>query len=174
MKNLLGVRKVLGKIGGKVKKWVVLPVVLVSFTGMAGRYFLGADIVPHTFGTATYGIPYVIVGYDTGISFANVGLSSPLTIDGWYQVKAGALYPLTPQLKLAGYFSVWGQLNNFVFTNGAWAVGCGVEYHFDHSMAVFLNFNLPYRVNPSVPFWGFWVDLGFKYYFGTESASTTK
>ena len=153
-----------------MKKLLVLAIALLCVTGLAGSYFAGVDIIPHTFGSATYGLPYVIVGYDGGIAFANVGLSSPLTINGWYQVKAGGLYGLTDQLRIAGYFSVWGLIENFAFANGAWAVGAGIDYKFDTSLAVFLDFNLPFQVDPSAKFWGMWVDLGFKFFFGGELA----
>jgi hypothetical protein len=156
-----------------MKKFLILALGLLSFTGFAGLYFAGVDIIPHTFGSATYGLPYVIVGYDSGIAFANIGLSSPLTINGWYQLKAGGLYGLTDQLRIAGYFSVWGLIENFAFANGAWAVGAGVDYKFDSSLSVFLDFNLPFQVDPAEKFWGMWVDLGFKFYFGSELANQT-
>jgi hypothetical protein len=153
-----------------MKKILALALAFLAFSGFAGSYFLGVDIIPHTFGSATYGIPYVVVGYDGDIAFAHVGFSSPLTINGWYQIKAGTLYGLTDNLRVAGYFSIWGLIENFAFANGAWAVGAGVDYKFDSSLAVFLNFNLPFQVDPSAKFWGMWVDLGFKFYFGAEVA----
>ena len=153
-----------------MRKLLILALGLLSLTAFAGSYFAGVDIIPHTFGSATYGLPYVIVGYDGGVAFANAGLSSPLTINGWYQVKAGGLYGLTGNLRIAGYFSVWGLIDNFAFANGAWAVGAGVDYKFDSSLAVFLDFNLPFQVDPAAKFWGMWVDLGFKFYFGSELA----
>jgi hypothetical protein len=153
-----------------MKRLCALLLTVVGFVGLAGSYFVGVDIVPHTFGTATYGIPYVIVGYDAGNAFANIGLSSPLTINGWYSVKAGGIYSITDQLKIAGYFCVWGKIENFAFADGAWAVGVGPEYKIDNSLAFFLNFNIPFQVDPSIPFWGFWLNLGFKFYFGGDLA----
>jgi hypothetical protein len=153
-----------------MKRLCALLLASVGFVGLAGSYFAGVDIIPHTFGSATYGIPYVIVGYDAGIGFAQIGLSSPLTINGWYQVKAGGLYGLTDQLRISGFFSVWGLIENFAFANGAWAVGAGIDYKFDSSLAVFLNFNLPFQIDPAAKFWGMWINLGFKFFFGGDLA----
>lgn len=153
-----------------MKKLLALAVVLFGLTGLAGSYFVGVDVIPHTFGSATYGIPYLIVGYDAENAFANVGLSSPLTINGWYEVKAGGIYSVTDQLKITGYFCVWGKIENFAFAGGAWAVGVGPEYKIDSSLSFFIDFNIPFQVDPSVPLWGFWTNLGFKFYFGGDLA----
>jgi len=145
----------------------VLLVLGLTVVGMAS-YFAGIEIIPHTFGSATYGISYVIGGYEGDLAFALVGLSSPLTINGWYMVKAGGLYSLTGSLKISGYFALWGELTGFTFTNGTWAIGAGVNYKFDSSLAFFLNFNLPLAVDPSTPYWGIWTTVGFRFYFGSE------
>lgn len=149
------------------KLLAVLLVLGLAFAGMAS-YYAGVEIIPHTFGAATYGISYVIVGYEAPMAFTHVGLSSPLTINGWYMLKAGGNYALTDNLKLAGYFALWGELTNFALSNGTWAIGFGINYKFDSALAFFLNFNLPLAVDPATPYWGFWSTLGFKFYFGSE------
>jgi len=147
---------------------------LLAFSGFAGSYFAGVEIIPHTFGSATYGVPYVVIGYDSEVqiggltkwAFAEIGLSSPLTINGWYLVKAGGKHDLTENLFVTGHVSVWGQIQNFAFTSGAWAVGAGIQYKFDESLFFFLNFHIPPQVSPATPFWGMWTSLGFAFYFG--------
>lgn len=149
-----------------MKRLVALLVAGSCVVPALGAYFAGVEVIPHTFGAATYGIPYVTVGYDAEVGFAKLGLSSPLTINGWYMIKAGGQYALTENLAVIGHFSVWGKIENFAFTGGAWAVGAGAKYKFDTSLAVFVNVHLPFQVDPAAPFWGMWVSAGFQFYFG--------
>ncbi len=153
----------------------LLALLLAAVLPVAGlAYYAGIEIVPHSFASATYGIPYVIVGYNSGPGFAHIGLSNPLTINGWYMAKAGGFYAITQSLRISGHFAVWGEIQNFAFTGGAWTVGTGVDYTLDRSLAVFLDFNIPPAVPPGAPFWGMWITVGFRFYFGLPSTAPEK
>lgn len=151
------------------KLLALLAVGLLGLGGFAQGYFVGVEIVPHTFGTATYGISYVTVGWADGPGFAYVGLSAPLTpLSSWYMVNAGGAYWLTENLSIRGVVSVWGLVDSFTLANGTWSIGVGPVYKIDQSLSFYLIGHLPLQVDPKVPYFGVWVSLGFNFYFGSE------
>ncbi|MEM3554257.1 MAG: hypothetical protein QXU79_00330 [Candidatus Micrarchaeaceae archaeon] len=139
-------------------------------------YFVGVEIVPHTFATATYGLPYLRVGYVAddipvgsfklrGVAYA--ALNEPLTpLNSWWAVRGAMGLAVTDNLVVYGIVSVWGLLKDFALTGGTWAFGPGVLYQVDQAFAVTLDFNFPRSLDPTVPFGGLWITAGLSVFFG--------
>lgn len=143
---------------------VVLACALGALPAYSAGYFVGAEIVPHTFSTATYGIPYLLIGYDAGWGFANIGFSNPGVPNTWVYVGGGGLYGLSSQTYIGGGVTFWLKLYNFAISDHTWSVNFRGLYKFDSNIAVFLTFHIPLAVSPDAFLFGSWLSFGITYY----------
>ncbi|MCS7241000.1 MAG: hypothetical protein NZ651_07140 [Candidatus Bipolaricaulota bacterium] len=132
--------------------------------GFAEGYFVGAEIIPHTFSTATYGIPYLTIGYDAGWGYAYLGYASPGYLNSWISISGGGLWGLTTQTFIGGGVSFWMKLQNFGVETGTWSVNFLGLYKFDSSLAAVLRFHIPLQVDPNKFLMGLWLSFGIEYY----------
>lgn len=148
-----------------MKKLAIAALILgLSALACAQGYFLGAEIIPHTFGAATYGIPYLTVGYDAGWGYATLGLASPGKLNTWTAVSGGGLWSITSQTVLGGGVTFWMKLQDFAIGESTWSVNASFLYKFDHNLGVIARMHIPLFVNPDAFLLGSWFSFGIIYY----------
>ncbi|MEM4958558.1 MAG: hypothetical protein QXX12_01640 [Nanopusillaceae archaeon] len=147
-------------------KRVVLAALVFGLGALAYAqgYFIGAEIIPHTFGTATYGIPYLTIGYDAGWGYASLGLASPGRLNTWLSVSGGGSWPITTQTVLGGGLTFWLKLENFAIADSTWAVNTSFLYRFGHNLGLLVRMHIPLMVDPNSFLFGSWFSFGLVYY----------
>lgn len=148
-----------------MKKLLLAAVVFgLGLCGWAQGYFVGAEIIPHTFSTATYGIPYLTVGYDAGWGYAYLGLSNPGFLNTWLSIGGGGFYNITDATRVGGGLTFWIKLQDFSINTGTWSVNFLGMYKFDDALSVILRLHIPLQVDPNKFLMGMWISFGLTYY----------
>lgn len=145
---------------------------LVGLGALAKGYFVGAEIIPHTFGTAAYGIPYLTVGYDTGWGYASFGYASPGYLNTWLSFGGGGLWALSSQTILGGGVCFWLKLHNFAIDAGTWSTNFHIAYKFDSSLAAILRLHVPLQVDPGKFLMGMWMSFGLTWYIWSAAPTS--
>lgn len=159
-----------------MKKLALVSLVLgaLALTGLGRGYFVGAEIIPHTFTTATYGIPYLTIGYDAGWGYASIGFASPGRLNTWMGISGGGLWGLTTQLYLGGGVTFWLKLEDFAIADNTWSVNFRAFYFFDGNLCVSLAMHVPLQVDPNAFLLGSWISFGLTYYIWAGAPATGK
>lgn len=157
-------------------KRILLAVLVLGLGALACAkgYFVGVEIIPHTFGVATYGIPYLTVGYDTGWGYAYLGYASPGYLNTWLSFSGGGLWALSTQTFIGGGVTFWLKLNNFAIEAGTWSLNFFGQYKFDSALSAILKFHVPLQVDPNKFLMGMWLSFGLIYHIWSEAPSAGK